>query len=274
MALTDSRRRRRDPEGRMALREHLLELRKRLLRSAMAVVAGAVGGWFLYEPLYKAAVRPVLELQKTRGVAAANVNFPDPVGAFNLQVQSAITIGVVVSSPIWLYQLWAFITPGLTRRERRTSLAFVGAAVPLFLAGVGLAWLVLPKAVQFLNEFVPEGSASLINAPAYVSFVLRVVLAFGIAFVIPVVLVSLNVVGILPGRVLVRQWRIIVFLCFLFAAVVTPSPEATSMCALGGSMCVLFAIAVAICLLNDRRRARRSGRADLEALPDDEASPL
>lgn len=258
----------------MALREHLLELRKRVVRAALGVLAGAIAGWFLYEPLYRAATEPIRLIQERRGITAATVNFGDPIQPFNLKVQVALTVGVILSSPVWLYQLWAFITPGLTRRERRSTLAFLCGAVPLFLAGAGLAWYILPKAFEFLNEFVPEGGSTFIDAAAYVTFISRIVLAFGVAFVIPVVLVAMNAVGLLSGRALLHQWRIIVFLCFLFAAVATPSPEATSMCVLAGSMCLLFAIAIGICLLVDRRRARRSGAPDLESLSDDEASPL
>lgn len=257
----------------MPLRAHLTELRKRFVRSAFAIALGAVGGWFVYKPLFEAAARPIIEMQRQGSIPAA-VNFSSPVGAFNLQVQTAIVIGVVLASPVWLYQLWAFITPGLTRKERRSSFAFVGAAVPLFLAGAGLAWIIFPRAVEFLYAFIPQGGSAFTDASTYFSFVTRIVLAFGIAFVIPVVMVSLNLVGLLPGRMLLQHWRIIVFACFLFAAVATPTPEATSMVVLAGAMCFLFAIAVAICLLSDRRKARRSGRPELEATPDDQASPI
>jgi sec-independent protein translocase protein TatC len=273
MAIASSRRRR-NPEGRMALREHLVELRRRLTRAGLGVLAGAVGGWFLYEPLFVAATRPIREIQERRGAAAATINFGDPISPFNLKIQAALTIGLLISSPIWLYQLWAFITPGLTTKERRSSLGFLAAAVPLFLSGSLLAWFVLPKAIEFLNEFVPDGGSTFIDARSYFSFVTRVVLAFGIAFVVPVVLVCLNLVGLLKARTLIRHWRIIVFSCFLFAAIATPTPEATSMCVLAGAMCLLFAVAVLICVLVDRRRARRSAEGSHESLDDDEASPL
>ena len=257
----------------MPLRAHLTELRKRFVRSAIAILVGAVGGWFVYQPLFEAAARPIIEMQRA-GSIPATVNFSNPVGAFNLQVQTAIVIGVILASPVWLYQLWAFITPGLTRKERRSSFAFVGAAVPLFLAGAGLAWYMFPRAVRFLYAFIPEGGSAFTEGSTYFSFVTRIVLAFGIAFVIPVVLVSLNLVGLLPGRMLLQHWRIIVFACFLFAAIATPTPEATSMIVLAGAMCILFAIAIVICLLSDRRKGRRSGSAELEAIPDDQASAL
>lgn len=272
MAIAPSRRR--NPEGRMALREHLTELRRRLTRAGLAILAAAVAGWFLYEPLFEAATRPIREIQARRGPGSASINFADPFSPFNLKLQGALVIGVLIASPVWLYQLWAFVTPGLTRKERRSSLGFLAAAVPLFIGGAGLAWLVLPKAVEFLNEFVPQGGSTFIDARSYFSFVTRIVVAFGIAFVIPVLLVSLNLVGLLRGRTLLRHWRITVFACFLFAAIATPTPEATSMCVLAGAMCILFAIAIVICLLVDRRRDARSSEPSYESLDDDQASPL
>ena len=128
--------------------------------------------------------------------------------------------------------------------------------------------------MDFFNEFVPRAGTNFIEAPTYFSFVTRIILAFGVAFVIPVVLVALNMVGLLSGRALVGHWRITVFACFLFAAIATPTPEATTMCILAGAMCLLFGIAIVICLLGDRRRARRARDSEFSHLADDEASPI
>jgi sec-independent protein translocase protein TatC len=257
----------------MSLREHLRELRRRVVRSALAVVLGGIAGWFLSGPFYKALMRPIVESQHANGVPTT-LNFADPLSAFNQRVQISLIIGFLLASPVWLYQFWAFITPGLTRKERRYSFGFVGAALPLFLGGATLAWWVLPKALEFLNSFVPEGGSNFITANVYFSFVIRIVLAFGIAFVVPVVLVGLNMAHLVTGRALLQHWRITVFACFLFAAIATPTPEATSMMILAGAMCLLFAIAITICLLLDRRRARASSEPDYGALADDEASDL
>ena len=257
----------------MALREHLRELRTRVVRSAIAVALGAIAGWFFSKQFYAALMRPIIDSAKHNGVPTS-INYTDPFSAFNQRLQVSVLLGVLIASPIWLYQFWAFITPGLTRKERRYSFAFVGAALPLFLGGGTLAWFVLPKAMEFLNSFVPEGGSNFISSNLYFSFITRIVLAFGVAFVIPVVLVALNMAHLLSGRVMVKQWRITVFACFLFAAVATPTPEITSMLLLAGSMCLLFAIAIGLCLVLDRRRARRSSEPDYESLPDDEASAL
>src|SRR5918912_652356 len=250
------RRRPKDPEGRMPLREHLRELRQRLIKAGIAIILGAVVGWFLYQPLFEALVRPILDLAKQRAGADAKVIFPQVASPFNLQLKLAFYIGVVISSPIWLYQLWAFIVPGLTKREKRYAISFVAAGVPLFLAGIGLAWLVLPNAITFLTEFTPKGAANIIIADDYLTFVLRIMLAFGIAFIVPLLLVALNMAGILSAQTLGKGWRIAVFLTFLFAAIASPTPDAGSMLALAFPMVALYMAAVGIAWFNDRRRGR------------------
>jgi sec-independent protein translocase protein TatC len=257
----------------MSLREHLLELRRRIYYCLASIVAGSVFGWFVAERFYAALLRPITESAKANGVPTS-INFADPFGAFNQRVQVCIVIGLVLASPVWLFQFWAFITPGLTKKERRYGYGFVGAALPLFLGGATLAWWVLPKALEFLNQFVPEGGSNFITSNLYFSFVTRIVLAFGIAFVLPVVLVALNMAHLLQGRTMLKHWRIIVFACFLFAAVATPTPEATSMIILAGAMCLLFAVAIGICLFLDRRRRARSSEPDYQDLSDDAASEL
>jgi sec-independent protein translocase protein TatC len=268
------RRRPKDPEGRMPLREHLRELRNRLLRAGLAIVLGAVIGWFLYPPVFEALMRPIYEIAHAHPDRFVSVNFAQVSSPFNLQLKLSFYIGFVISSPIWLYQLWAFIVPGLTRREKRYSLGFVAVAVPLFVTGLGLAWLVLPNAVRFLTEFTPKGGSNIIVADDYLTFVLRIMLAFGLAFVTPLLLVALNLVGVLSARALAKGWRVAVFLCFLFAAIASPTPDAGSMLALAFPMVALYMIAVGIAVLNDRRKARRAAAEGWGDLADDEASPL
>lgn len=258
----------------MALGEHLRELRSRVTRAAVAIAIGAVAGWFLYEPVFDAVIAPIKAIQERRGESTASINFGDVVSPFNLKIKIALLMGVVLACPVWLYQIWAFITPGLTGKERRYSIGFLAASVPLFLAGCTLAWWVLPKAVEFLNEFVPDGGSTIIDVNGYLSFVTRITLAFGIAFVLPVLLVGLNMARILRGRAMLTHWRVTVFLIFLFAAIATPSPEATSMVVLAGSMTLLFLAAVGISVLNDRRRDARDASETFTNLSDDEASPL
>ncbi|NLT57294.1 MAG: twin-arginine translocase subunit TatC [Actinomycetales bacterium] len=257
----------------MPLREHLVELRTRMLRSSIAVLVGAVAGWFLYTPLYEALQQPLLDVAEENNIAA-NLNFTELMGAFNLQLKLSVYLGVLVASPVWLYQLWAFVVPGLTRRERRYAMTFAGAAVPMFVAGVGLAWLVLPNAVGFFTDFVPQGSSIFTSAEVYFGFATRLMLVFGLAFVLPLFLVALNLVGVLGAKTLVKGWRIAVVLIFLFAAIASPSPEVGSMIALALPMVALYLAAMGIAVLNDRRRARRAREEGFADLQDDEASPL
>ena len=256
----------------MPLREHLRELRNRLVKAGIAVLVGGVVGWFLYNPLLSALIAPITTHRAGGGITG--LNFPGAVDPFNIKLKISTFTGLVIASPIWLYQLWAFIVPGLTRREKRYAIGYVSAAVPLFLAGVGLAWLVLPNALHFFFSLTPVNGSNLIDADSYLSFVTQIILAFGVAFVVPLLLVALNMVGMVSALTLAKGWRIAVFLTFLFAAVASPTPDAGSMLALAFPMVGLYMIAVGICWFNDRRRARRAVAEGFGGLSDDEASPL
>lgn len=257
----------------MPLRDHLRELRSRLLKAVVAICAGAVGGWFLYQPLIDSLKHPLDEIGAERG-ALVSLNYAGISDPFNLRLKLAVYLGLVVASPVWFYQLWAFIVPGLTRREKRYALAFAGAAAPLFAAGIGLAWLVLPNAIRFFSDLVPSQSTQVINAEDYLTFVTRLMLAFGVAFVVPLLLVALNLVGAVSARALARFWRVATFLCFLFAAIASPTPDAGTMIVLALPMVGLYMGAVGVAWMVDRRRARRAAADPLANLPDDEASPL
>jgi sec-independent protein translocase protein TatC len=250
----------------MPLGDHLRELRGRLFKAALGVLAGSVVGWFLYDPVLEALIRPILAVSPD-----ARPNFGTVTSPFDLKVKISIFLGVIVSSPVWIYQLWAFITPGLTRKERRTALAFMLSAVPMFLAGVGLAWMVLPNAVRFLTEFTPEGGANFVDAQLYLGFVTRIMLAFGAAFLLPIVLVGLNFAGLLSARSMLKAWRWVTVLCFTFAAIATPTPDVTSMLLLTVPMLALFAAAIGISWLRDRGRAARAPQWD--DLDDDSTTP-
>ena len=256
----------------MPLREHLRELRNRLVKAGIAIMLGAVAGWFIYDPLLTALTAPITAHKVGGGITG--INFSGAVDPFNIKLRISVMTGVVIASPVWLYQLWSFIVPGLTKREKRYAIGYVAAAVPLFLAGVGLAWLVLPNALHFFFSLTPTNGSNLINANDYLTFVTQIILAFGIAFVIPLMLVALNMVGIVSALTLAKGWRVAVFLTFLFAAIASPTPDAGSMLALAFPMVGLYMVAVGVCWLNDRRRAKRAVAEGFGGLPDDEASPL
>jgi sec-independent protein translocase protein TatC len=265
-------RRRRDPEGRMPLRAHLVELRNRLMISALAIAACSVVGWYTYDWVLFQLTAPLEEVRA--GGRQAVLNYANVTAGFNQRILISLWVGVILASPMWIYQIFAFITPGLTRKERWYAIGFLAAAVPLFLSGVLLAWLVLPNAVTFLISFTPDDSisASILPANEYLSFVTRVLLAFGIAFLTPVVMVALSMVGLVPSRTWVRGWRLAVVACFVFAAIASPTPDIVTMFALAGPMVGLYFLAVAVTWVVDRRRARREGsQMDVD---DDEASVL
>lgn len=262
----------------MSLGDHLRELRRRFLVAAAAIAVGSVLGWVEYDSLFNRIMAPLRKVAAERH-GLVNINFGGITQPFTVQLQVALFVGVIVASPVWLYQVWGFIVPGLTKREKRTTVGFIGAAVPLFLGGCFIATQVVPRAVEILLGFTPNGAANLPDAALYLTFVMRFILAFGVAFLLPVFLVGLNVAHILPARVMLKGWRVAVLLIFVFAAMMTPTPDAWTMLVLAMPMVGLFFAAVGVSTLLDRRRTRREPEwakiADDEASPlDDEASPL
>lgn len=246
-----------NPERKMSLADHLRELRKRLFWIAGFILVGTVGGWFLFDPVFDLLQRPILELSENRG-ADATVNFGTVVSAFDLRIQVSIFLGLLVSSPFWLFQLWAFITPGLKKNERRYSIAFIASAVPLFLIGTFIAWASLPNFVVVLLGFTPEGSSNVINASEYVLFAIRVLFIFGAAFVMPVVLVLLNFVGLLEAKSIIRGWRFAIFIIAVITALATPTAEPISMLLLMIPLIILYFMAAGLAHLNDRRKRKRA----------------
>lgn len=249
----------------MPLADHLRELRNRFLVAAGAVFLATIPAWLFYEPALRTLVKP---LQDQGG----NVFFGDLMAPFALQLQVSLFLSLIVSSPVWVYQIWAFVVPGLTRKEKRTSIGFLLAAVPLFAAGCAIAYVALPKAVEILLSFIPPDMRSLISAADYFGWVTRFILAFGCAFLLPVFMVALNLVRVLPARAMLRGWRVSIIVIFVFAAVITPTPDPWTMLALAAPMVGLYFCAYGIARLIERRRAKR--RPDWTATPDDRASEL
>jgi sec-independent protein translocase protein TatC len=261
---------------RMPLSDHLRELRTRLVRSAFAIAIGAVVGWLSYDRIFAWLSEPFEQVVANAEAEGQNITLAltgvaDP---FVLQIQVAAIAGLVLSSPVWLYQLWRFITPGLHRHERRWGLAFVLIATPLFISGVLVAYAVLPLGLQLLLGFTPNGVENIVSVDRYLSFFFRTILVFGVGFLTPLMLVLLNFAGVLSGQRLLSWWRWIIISIFIFAAVATPTGDPINMALLAGPVLILVLVAIGICLLNDRRRARRQGRRVDESLDDDEATPL
>lgn len=258
----------------MSLKEHLLEFRRRLLISAAALLLGAIAGWYLFDPVYAHLTAPLTDLARQRGDDSALIalNYAGITAAFSQRLSLAIWIGVIISSPVWLYEAWAFLAPGLTTKEKRISLLFVAASVPLFLAGCWFGYMTLPKAIQFLLGITPDGAANLPEADMYFKFVTRFILIFGLAWLLPVFLVGANMLHVIPARVMLNGWRPAVVLIFLAAAIATPTPDPYTMFLMGGPLVVLYFFAVGVAFLNDRRR--KAEEPEWMGLADDEASVL
>jgi sec-independent protein translocase protein TatC len=255
----------------MTLFEHLHELRGRLFKAVVAALLGACVGYFFSKSLVNFLIEPYCQFQKTKNPNSACLFAASggPLDSFVVQLKVSLYFGLLISAPVWLYQLWAFIAPGLHRRERRYTYAFAALAAPLFAGGVVLAHLVVAKSLRFFLG--AAGLNVLVDINGYLSFVLKMMLLFGAAFEFPLLLIMLNMTGMVTGRRLLGWWRQAIFLMFLFGAIVTPSPDPFSMSILAGCMAVLYFGAVGFALLNDRRKGRHRLYADLD---DDETSPL
>jgi sec-independent protein translocase protein TatC len=249
----------------MSLRAHLRELRNRLFFVAVGLLLGAVVGWMVYTPVFEALIRPLQDVAAERdGVVA--INFAGLGASFDMQIQVSLFLGVLLSSPWWMYQLWRFVTPGLRRRERLYTIGFLGAAVPLFLAGAAVAWWALPHAVRVLTGFTPAGANNLIDAQMYMTFVMRLLLAFGLAFLLPVLIVALDFANLVHARTWLKGWRWAIVVAFTFSAIATPTPDAFTMIFVALPIIALYFVAVGISVLHDRREDRRRVAAGLPRL--------
>jgi sec-independent protein translocase protein TatC len=257
-------------DGSMTLLEHLRELRTRLFRASLAIVAGMVVGWILSQPVLDLLRKPYCDL---RGVKSCEFLALEVTSPFALRLKVALMVGLIVAAPFWLYQLWAFIAPGLHRTERRWAYAFAALAAPLFALGSWLAYIMIPRALQFLLGFGGPQVSFQLEVSKYITFVTNLILLFGLAFEFPLIVMLFNIAGLATYRRLLGWWRIAVFAFFAFSAVAIPTGDPFSMSALGLGLTALYFGAVAFAFVNDRRRARRH-RAEFGELDDDEISPL
>jgi sec-independent protein translocase protein TatC len=267
-----------NPEGRMPVMDHIRELRNRVVKMALALAAGMIAGFVFFNPVWRVIERPLCHavIRGQTGCNTLGVNqlaLSGPLDAFYLRVKVAVIVGVILSSPVWLYQIWAFITPGLYARERRWGYVFLGAAVPLFLTGVALAYLSLGRSMHFLLGLTPSRVANIISVDEYMSFVMAMMLAFGIAFLVPLLIIMLNLAGILTHERF-RKWRrVMIFAVFLVAGMANPSPDPITMLILGGACAALVEVAEFIVWSHDRRKAR-AHPDPYAGLADDELSLL
>jgi sec-independent protein translocase protein TatC len=264
--------------GTMPLLDHLRELRKRIIRAAFFILIFSILGFVYYNQIITTLAEPVCDLKLAQSSGSNNCGslfISGVLGPLNLQVKVAFLTGVIVSAPFWLYQLWAFIAPALHRKERRKSVLFIIAATPFFTLGAALAYYILPIAIRVLFGFTPDSLNNLVRFDDYLSFVLRIILIFGLAFELPVFLVSLNLIGVLSGKAILKPWRFAIFGITVFVAAFSPTADPLSMAALALPLIVFYFGAGAIALLVDKKRDKKSKQiGDNQAADIDQASPI
>lgn len=264
-----------DSDGRMTLMDHVRELRNRLVKMILAIAAGTVVGFIIFDPIWTFMTGPFCRLPETfrLGGGECTLVVNSVTGGIFINLKVAAMFGVVVSSPVWLYQVWAFVTPGLYRNERRHSMTFLGMAIPLFLAGASLAYLTMDKGLTLLLGFVPDNAIPLIDVNDYLSFLMLMLVIFGVSFLMPLLMAFLNIIGVLRYSLVAKHQRMVIFLLFVFAAVATPSQDPFTMLALAMPMILLFFVAEIFMYLHDKR-ADAAEAARVRALEEELDGPI
>jgi sec-independent protein translocase protein TatC len=271
----------RAPDGRMSLVDHLRELRSRLLKSVLAIVAAGAVSFAFFNPIWDVLKRPYCQVHQkqslalihsVKGCGAGPLVFDNVFDPILWHFKVALIGGLVLASPVWLYQLWAFIAPGLHRHERKWAYVFVAIAAPLFASGAVLAYLVVGHSLSFIMKAGVLGEPTKLEVTAYTGFVTSMILLFGAAFEFPLILLMLNFTGVTSAKRLLSWWRVVVFLSFAFAAIATPDPGPFGMTLLAACMSLLYFIAVGVAFLNDKRKGR--GKEMYAGLDDDEMSTI
>ncbi|WP_226533312.1 twin-arginine translocase subunit TatC [Microbacterium paraoxydans] len=250
----------------MSLGAHLVELRKRLMYAALALVVGMVVAFIVADPVIHFITEPIRIITEKRGDDFSALNFGTVTAAFDMRMRIAFSIGLFISAPVWLWQIWAFIMPGLTRKEIKYTVGFVIAAVPLFFAGCYLGVMIMPHVIELMWSFTPDGATNFYYAQEYYDFVFKLMIVIGVSFVLPVFLVALNLSGVMSGRAILKGWRVAILIATVFAALATPAADVVSMLMLAGILIVLFFAAAGLSLIFDRRKRKRDDASGL--LPD------
>ncbi len=241
----------------MSVGQHLLELRKRLFRAALGIILGAVVGFFLAPYVLDILRQPILAIAESR---SASLNYDSISGAFDLRIQIALYIGVVVSSPVWLYQIFAYIVPALTLKEKRYTFGFFLSAVPLFVAGCAAGFFVFPHVVELLASFASEDDTSIFLAKYYFDFAMKLVLVVGVGFVLPVFVVLLNFMGVISAAGILKGWRWAILTITVFCAAATPAADIFSMFLLAIPMVILYFASYGVAYFHDRAAAKRAAK--------------
>lgn len=279
--------RRGNPDGTMSLKDHLYELRHRLGMAMLIIAAGAIFGWIWFT--VKLGPIPSLGDIMTGpycqpDLAPYRVQFPgetgcrllqtEPFESFMIRLQVGAAAGAVLLSPFWLYQFWAFITPGLYQKERKFARTFVAFAAILFAAGAVLAYWVVPQGLQVLISFGGDQFITALTGGKYVSFIITMLFIFGVSFELPLVVVMLNRAGVISYELLAKWRRGLIMGLFVFAAIATPGTDPISMIALAIALTALFEMAIQLARIHDKRKARLRKDEGWDALDDNEAAPF
>ncbi|HEX9040822.1 MAG TPA: twin-arginine translocase subunit TatC [Trebonia sp.] len=266
--------RRENPEGRMPLFDHLRELRNRVVKIAVAIVVGAAVSWAFYQPLWDFIQRPYCQAVRycKPNTFGHTLILNGVMDGFYLHMKVAIIAGAVFTSPIWLYQIWAFVAPGLYSREKRWTYAFLGTAIPLFALGCFFAFIAMSRGLLFFIS-MSGGLTNLFTADTYIGYWIAMIIGFGLCFEVPLFLVILNLARVVTHERFKKWRRLIIFLVFVFAGIASPSPDPMTMLLLGGVVVVLVEAAEVLIYLNDKRYARNHPDP-YAGLSPDELSPL
>jgi sec-independent protein translocase protein TatC len=258
----------------MPVLDHLRELRRRVIVIVLIIAAGAVLGWIFYGHILDVLRHPYCSVPakyryQPKGTANCVLIYHGVLDGFTTRLKVSTIAGAVLTGPLWLYQIWAFITPGLRKNERKYTLVFICTSTVLFAGGMSLAYLVLSRGLLFVLRQSGYGTGALLTLNDYISFVTTLLVVFGAAFELPLLIVMANFAGVLPARLLRRSRRIAIFLIFLFAAIATPSTDPYTMCGMAIPMVVLYEVAIRVAIVHDRRKERRLAAERAEPHLDD-----
>ena len=247
-------------DGRMSLMEHLVELRTRLIRCAIAIAIGAAIGWIVYLPVRHFLMGPLRKLSDNPQIADEFISF-EPLEQFMLRIKMSGYLGIAIAMPFLLYQLWKFIAPGLYQNERRYAGAFVASATLLFMVGAGIAYWTLPAAMQFLTSVGGNDVRYQYTAESYLMLIIYMMVAFGVGFQFPILLVFLQILGVVTPKQLAGWRRFAIVIIFVIAAVITPSADPISLFALALPMCLFYEISILFGRVMGHRRAAKAANA-------------
>jgi sec-independent protein translocase protein TatC len=266
--------RRGNPDGRMPLFDHLRELRNRVVKIALAILLGAIVSWEFYNRIWTFMQRPYCQAVGycKVNVVGHSLVYNAVTDGFYLHIKIAVIAGAIITSPIWLYQIWAFVAPGLYSREKRWTYLFLGSAIPLFGLGCFFAYLAMSRGLQFFLS-MSGGLTAFFTADSYLGYWIAMIIGFGLCFEVPLFLVILNMARVITHERFKKWRRVIIFLVFVFAGIASPSPDPLTMLLLGGVVVALVEVAEVLIYFNDKRYARN--HPDLYAdLADDELAPV